>query len=223
MVRKAAKSRVINKIPSQESLEERFSFIESDILKSNLGIALRYIVFLLTLLHELELPGALYYSIYKDIIIYTASVVESCIHYCVKQYLEKGVIRSKDVMPWKWVNDRYVVLHTTSNGKEVCGIIRYKKSGNFTDKTQFKTVNEVAKRAGILTNSLFEKSESLRKKRNKVHLAALREVDDYYSERDIQSAFNTAKEVIERVEKKLWDLSRSNTSQSSQGTADSLK
>lgn len=53
----------------------RFSFIQNEILKENIAIKMQYVVFLASLEEEYELTGAVTYSVFKTIIIFTASIV----------------------------------------------------------------------------------------------------------------------------------------------------
>jgi hypothetical protein len=92
-------------IPDQVVLENRFNFIHEDLLRTNLSISFRYVIFLVLLESEYDLPGAISYSLYKNIILFTATIIESCLHYCLRQYLDKGVIKSSDIMPWEWMDD----------------------------------------------------------------------------------------------------------------------
>lgn len=184
-------------IPSQVSLEKRFSFVKNNILKVNLAIAFRYIIFLIALENEFELPGVISYSLYKDIL-YTATIVESCVYYCLKEHVNCGAIKSSDVMPWEWKETVCRELYKISERERVCGVVRHKKSERFSGKTQFKTLNEVALRTGIFNRQLFNKSEELRQKRNRIHLAALKKTDDFYEKEDIQKAFDIARAVIEK-------------------------
>lgn len=68
-------------IPDQSKLEERFAFIKDDTLRTNIVITFRYIIFLIELEQKQQLPGPIIYTIYKDMIVQTGTVVESCVHY----------------------------------------------------------------------------------------------------------------------------------------------
>ncbi len=193
-------------IPSRASLEKTFSYIRNDILKINLVIAFRYIIFLIALENEFKLPGAISYSLYKNIILHIAAIVESSIHYCLKECIDCDEIKKSEVMSYEWKNTVCNKLYKISKEEEVCGIVRHKKIETFSNKTQFKTLNEIALKAKIFNKTLFDKSEDLRSERNKIHLAALTKIDDFYDKKDIQKAFDTAKSVTEKIEDKLKEL-----------------
>ena len=79
-------------VPLQQDLEKRFEFINDKTLRTNIALTFKYIIFLINLEDEYELPGTILYSIYKDIILYTAVVIESCIHHCLKQFISNGKV-----------------------------------------------------------------------------------------------------------------------------------
>ncbi len=194
-------------IPSQNILERRFSFVDNKILRTNIAIAFRYIIFLLTLESETKLPGAISYSIYKDVILYTATIIESCIHYCLRKSINSETVKSSSIMPWDWKDSKCVNLYKISKEEKVCGVVRHKASEKFSHHTQFQTLNRAALKAGILNKTLFDKAENLRQKRNRIHLAGLKKSDDFYEKKDTQEAFEKAKVILERIEKKLSELS----------------
>lgn len=198
---------IVGKIPARDVPKERFAFVDNTILQTNLAIYLQYITFLVMITKELKLPGPICYSIYKDIILHTATIVEGVTHYCVKKYLQKGLIKSEDVMPFEWKDEGcHVLQDTPEDGKETCGFVRHKSYKKFTNRTQLKTVNDIAKKAGIFDDALYKKADNLREKRNKIHLAGLKEIDDYYREQDIKKVFKDTKEIIEAIEDKLQKI-----------------
>lgn len=194
----------IYNIPAQNVLEKRFSFVKNDVLRVNISLVFRYIIFLIGLLeNSKKLPGSIIYSINKDIIISTAAIIESCIHHCVHQYIDKDIIKSENIMSFSWKDKSCKDIYKISDNEKVCGVIKEKESEKFNDKIQFIALNRVAKKAGILSDSLFNEAERVRKKRNRIHLAALKEVDDYYSKKDVKNIFKASKEIIECIELKL--------------------
>lgn len=191
-------------IPSQSVLEKRFVFIKNDVLRVNISIVFRYIVFLIGFLeNSKKLPGSIVYSINKDIIISTAAIIESCIHYCIQQYIDKNIIKNDSIMPLDWKDKSCKDIYKISDNKKVCGIIKQRESEKFNDKIQFIILNRVAKKAGILSDSLFDEAESIRRKRNKIHLVALKKVDDFYDKKDVKDVFSASKKIIEFIELNL--------------------
>lgn len=192
------------KTPPTTELEGRFSFIEDETLRQNVAISFQYIIFLIALIDELKVKkSTVSSSIYKDMIVQTGTIVESCIHHCLKKYIEAEKVKSSDVMPTDWETKDHKELYKISEEERICGAVRYKKTEHLTDQTQSITVNRAAQKAGILSETLFEKAEKLRKLRNKIHLSGLQTVDGSYEKTDSQEAFDIATAVIENIEKKL--------------------
>lgn len=193
-------------IPDQTKLEKRFAFIEDETQRTNTVITFRYIIFLINLPEHLKLPGPMLYSLYKDIIIQTAIVTESCTHYALKHLVDLNKIKSEDVMEPEWKEEKCAILEEFDNGnRQVCGITRHKTAEKLTRNTQLIALNRACLRAEIFTGKVFEKAEKLRESRNKIHLAGLSNIDEFYEQKDVDDHFELARIVIERIEKVLSD------------------
>lgn len=109
-------------IPEIDFLKNRFYFIENEILRTNLAVSLKYIIFLITLSEENTLPGPITYSIFKNIILHTASIVEGVLHYALDTLIKAKRLDPEQVMPKE---DKYTsrkVLYTTDDGIKICGV-----------------------------------------------------------------------------------------------------
>ncbi len=191
-------------IPSQKIIEDRFKFIKDNLLRTNITISFRYILFLIILEEDkVKLPGAISYSIFKDIIVNTAAIVESCIHYCLKTAISLKKIEEKDIMDVEWKETMSKDLYKISEDEKVCGVIKHKQYESFEDNTQFASLNKAALRAKIFDKNIFDCADKIRKVRNRIHLAALKETDDFYQKKDVNDAFDNAKKIIDRIEKYL--------------------
>lgn len=190
-----------NNVPEVSTLEKRFWFVKNKTLRTNLAIAFQYIIFLIALTEDTKLPGSVLYSIYKNIIIYTASIVEGILHYILSQQIKNRTIDEKKIMPsenkYRNVKVLYEIQETQEN---VIGAICGKKIERLKNNTQFQTIIRACRKSKILDKDMYENVEELRKKRNKVHLSGLIEVDDYYDKDTIKIAFRTAKNIIEKAE-----------------------
>ena len=194
-------------IPDQSKLEKRFAFIKDETQKTNTVITFRYIIFLISLSQHHKLPGSMLYSLYKDIIIQTAIVTESCTHYALKCLIDTNKLKGEDVMEPQWKEEKCVVLEEFDNGdRQVCGITRHKTSEKLTKHTQLIDLNRACLRAKIFTDKVFENAEKLRESRNKIHLTALTNVDELYEKKDVDDHFESARIVIEQIEKKLVEV-----------------
>lgn len=190
-------------IPEIEFLEERFKFIENKILRTNLSISFQYIIFLITLEEEVTLQGPVSYSIFKNIVLNTASIIEGSLHYLLDTLIKQKQIDSEKIMGKEDIYFNKKVLYTTDDGMEICGVHFKKKSTKLKTNIKFIEINRACKRAKILNDKLFEEVEELRDRRNKIHLAGLSNVDDFYEKKDIQKAFDTASKILKLVEGRL--------------------
>ena len=193
--------KIADKIPDLSQIEMRFSFIKDDALRVNTSLAFQYIIFLIAVLDKEDAEGTtIGSSIQKNLIIYSATIIEGCLHYCLKSYLEKGKVKNEDVMKTEWLTKEHKRIYDISKREYICGAIRYEKIESYDEKLQFQELNRTCKRANILTERLFEKAEEIREKRNKIHLAGLGAVDSVYSKKDAQNVFSDARDIIGRVE-----------------------
>ena len=97
-------------LPNQEKSEERFEFIQDATLRSNLAIVLRYIVFLVNLERYNSLTGPILFPLYKDMIVQTATIIESCTHYIVRRYLDSNTVKNSEIMDELWIEERKEIL-----------------------------------------------------------------------------------------------------------------
>lgn len=187
-------------LPNRELFEKRFSFISDSILRTNIAISLRHITFLIWLVENSELPGGIEYSILKDIILHTASIVECCLNYILRKQLDNESITSRDIMSSDWSYYKTCELYNIDDDNIICGVHKRKKFKNLTKGTQFVDLIKAAKKAKVLSDSLASEVDELRAKRNNIHLASLDEVDDFYEKDDLEKVFNTARKVLEIIE-----------------------
>ena len=200
--------KLADEIPSLRSkeLEGRFQFIKDGILRTNTALALQHIIVLIAIIdREKADKTTIASSIYKDMVVHYATIVESCIHYCLRRYIEEGRTKESRIMPKEWKVEESRMLYQISKKRRVCGILEYEKAERLTKQTNFIVINRTSKKAGILTKKLFQKAEMLRETRNNIHLAGLRTVDSFQKS-DAQKASENMAQIVERVEKKLNEL-----------------
>lgn len=193
-------------LPTLETTEQNFKYIEDDLLRANIAITLRYIIFLIIELNNKKITGSICYSIYKDIIIHTAAIVESSIHYCLKTVFDKGLIKKEDVMDFLWKEEKCISLYKISEFEEVCGVFKHKKYNCFGDQTPFNELNIIAKKSKIFDQVIFDCAEEIRKARNKIHLAALKKVDDYYQPKDVNNIFDGTVKILNTIKLHLASI-----------------
>lgn len=195
-------------IPSLETLEARFDFIKNQTLRENVTIYFRYIIFLLALTEDEKLES-LVYSLYKDIIIYTASIVECTLEYTVKEFVIKGEAKD-DVFGFRWhFCEISPIHHECQEFREAhfCVAKKEKKYKWTSRELDFADINNAARAAKILDEALFKKADSLRNRRNHIHLASLdKSSNDYFKKKDVQDSLNDAHGIILKVEALLKAL-----------------
>lgn len=191
-------------VPTNEILEARFAFIDNETLRQNVVIYFRYIIFLLNASEE-ENVGSLKYTLYKDIIIFTASIVESLLLHSVKREVLLGRVDEKVMGYGKKsiqigkVHEEY--LERDGETVEVIKTSKYLKLGS-KDRLDFKDINNAAKEAKMLTAKQFKQAESLRSNRNTIHLQTLtKNSDDYFTKESVDEAFTCAHDIIDALEK----------------------
>lgn len=77
---------------------------------------------------------------------------------------------------------------------------RIKGHEKFTRRTSFHDVIKASKKAKILEKDLLDEIDDLREKRNKIHLAGLNIVDDYYSKSEVDKVFSLAFRFTTQIE-----------------------
>lgn len=169
-----------NDLPLVDLLDSKFDFIKNQTLKDNISISIQYILFLMQITRNEGNQGSIVYSIYKNIIIYLASIVESILHFTLKEGINNSLILEYKVFNSidKYENPK--TIYKIDENRSIVGAEKTKVFEKLKDTTQFITINRACKRAGIVNNILFERLEKLRDERNKVHLAGLNKVDNFY-------------------------------------------
>ncbi len=192
----------INEMKFQRIGQQKFIFIKDEIQRLNLIINIQYIIFMLNLNKKISIPEQIRYSIFKNIIIYCASITESLINYKLQELLKNGIIKIEEMSKKnkKYFNEK--TLYEISNNEKVCGVQIKEVYSNIEDETQFIDLNRSAKRCALFDDELFCLAEELRGMRNKIHLKGLKKVDSCYSKQDIERAFFIVSKVMNRIKTK---------------------
>lgn len=194
---------LISDIPNVDLTKDKFNFILDNTLKTNLALTYNYIVFLVLVEKNSTHKKNFNYSIFKNIIVNIASIIEALLHHNLSIYIKKGMILEEKVMPIEQVFTDKKKIYKVNDDIEVLGVLSKNKTQKLRRNTNFLEVNRACLRGNIISNELFSKVEQIREKRNRVHLAGLEEVDDYYDEEDIKEGFDIMLEVVLLVEENL--------------------
>lgn len=186
-------------VPELDYFADRFDFISNETLKANLSISFQYIVFLIKVETEFQTTGAVEYSIFKNVIQYTASIVEGVMHFGLEYAIKKNKVKEDLVMPKAESYSSKKLLHKIDSKTEILGVTKNIKHEKFKKNTQFKTICDAYKKGKLIDPDLVSAVNELREKRNRIHLAGLAKVENYYTKADINEAFRTANRVIAAV------------------------
>lgn len=174
-----------------------FGFVQGDVLKENAALTLQYSSFLLSIEAAFELPGPIRYSLFKNAIIGFASIVEALLVDKLCSLMKAGKVEL-NLLGEVAEYEEIAKIYRTSK-KNIIAVDKKMISKQIGSETKFQEISRAAKRCGLLDDALFKEVEDLRKKRNKIHLAALNEVDDKYDRSDVEKASNILKKVRMRV------------------------
>jgi len=189
-------------ISTAQDLEKRFVFINNEVLRKNLAINLQYIIFLIQQEEENELPGTITYSIYKNLILYTTSIIEGLLIHTFKKLLDDGKVSPKSMKASKNFKEIKEIYKIDSSESIISGKL-IRGNEKFTRRTSFHDVIQASKKAKIIDKTLLAEIDELREKRNKIHLAGLNIVDDYYSKGEVDAVFDLAQRFTTAIEKIL--------------------
>jgi hypothetical protein len=194
------------KVSTIEELSERFYFIEDEVIRSNVALSFQYIIFLIAVVDELHAEHtSISSSIYKDMIVHTGTIIEACLHYSLRKFIDAEIIKSSEVMP-KIKKDVLVkLLFELDEGQQIRLIKKQVSNEKLKVTTAFKVINEATKKADIITPELYEKVERVRELRNNIHVTGLSAIDDGYDKEIANEVFDIASEVIQRIETCLTD------------------
>ena len=183
-----------------ETLKARLaSCVSDEILNTNLAISMQYYLFLLALDDRYSLPGPVVNSVYKDVILHIASVVEGMLLYALKELRKRGSLPDACLEREEIFSDVKEVYRIADAHAVVAGI-RKRRPIPLKDDANFIVLNRIAKRSGLFDEGIFGDAESLRRTRNRIHLASLQEKDGAYVRKDVEKAFSIMESVLTRVE-----------------------
>ena len=117
-------------IPDAETLEERFTFIESETTRQNLAICFQYVIFLTVVRSLYKQGGPVPLSLNRDIVVHTASIVESCLYYCVSRLIKLGEV-DPDKLEKNWKNIGQGTIHKFTDIEQIVWVRQSKVANVF--------------------------------------------------------------------------------------------
>lgn len=199
---------IVEDLMPKQTFERRFAFIDNETLKRNIAIAFEYIVFLIAVAGEEKHKRLIRSSIYKDILVYTGTIIEACLAHVLEKYIAAGKLSKSKVLVPKWKEEASGVIHNFNKKRRIRYVTEHLIHEDMTDTTHFVEINRACLRGKILTQKEYEIAEEIRTRRNKLHMYALKNIDNSYSKEDLDEFFEKATVIIDKVEKKLNKLSK---------------
>ena len=193
----------IDDLMPKESFEKRFSFITNDTLKKNIAIAFEYIVFLIEAASKEKQKQLIRSSLYKDATVYTGTIVEACLCHVLLKYLTANKLKKTKVLSPKWKEMNQGTIYKFSKNKRIRHVLEKIDYEVIKDSSNFFEINRACLKGKILSKQEFEVAEEIRIARNKIHVSALKEIENTYSKEKLDNIFSKATKIIRKVEKKL--------------------
>lgn len=184
----------------EDEFEARFSYIDNDNLRKHMWDALKFITNIISIADQFSVQEKNYF--YKTCILYTASIIESHIHFCLQKmgYTE---IENKRIRDYKNVN----VIYKDSNwDTEIISCNRKRPKSKLEGYIDFALLNTFSKQEWLYNENLYWKIEKVRKLRNQIHLMKLENINRTYSTPELNEVFGTARELFKIIESKLTTI-----------------
>lgn len=188
-------------VPDIETIKQlKFGFIDDDVLQTNLSITMQHITFLVVLDAEYDLPGTIKYSLPKELIVLTACIIEAVIHFTIKKIIDSGKFTDEQVLGRKKDYSTWNKLWDDPLGGQWGTVKLTTEAKTLKDDVKFQDLNTAAKRCQLFDDAMFGKVQSVRDKRNRIHLMGLQYKEDTYSKSEAEEVFIIAKDVIKSCE-----------------------
>ncbi len=194
---------ILKGLMPKKAFEKRFSFILDDTLKKNIAIVFEYIVFLINAASKESYKPLIRSALYKDILVYTGTVVEACLCHVLMKYLLANKLQRTKVLTSIWKVKTEGLIYKFTKKKRIRYVVENLGYEDIKDSSDFIKINRACLHAKILSRKEYELAEEIRIARNKIHVSALKEIDNSYSRETLDAIFGKANIIINKVEKKL--------------------
>lgn len=181
-----------------DKIEQDYTFVEDLVLRRNISIVMQHLIFLISIEKNHNLPGAVTFTIYKDMIIHTASIAESLLCYGLTIGLDKKHWSLKDleIKEQKYKDPKKIFIISEAECVEAAiKVTKFKEP----KETNFDQLLRAGIRVCLLTRALKDELDAIRIARNKIHLGSLSKVDDTYNQKDVDNMFKTVGRLKKRI------------------------
>lgn len=184
------------------TLEKRFSFIDNAVLRQNVTVCFQYIIFLTVAQEKYKGGGSIELSLYRDMVVHTASIIESCLHYAITELIRLDRYDAAH-LEGEWEFREAKDIYTVSPTEKIVWGKRIKEAKVLKDKPMSKDINSAARRMNLLDDDLHEKAENLREMRNNIHIIGPNKEIVYPSKADITQIYEDSSLILSRIETTL--------------------
>lgn len=135
---------------------------------------------------------------YKASFFFASAVAESFVFLVIKNYVDKG-----NIIDYRSTNTYKPLCNVSGKKfvKEGIGDIviceKIKENFEWKKDIDFFSLNNIGDKYKIFNKNLFRKLESIRKKRNNIHIQSLNKKDHRYSKRDVEYASSVLPGLID--------------------------
>ncbi len=180
----------------EDNYEKRFQYVTDKRLRKHMWDAFRHVWELLSLIQNTKLSNDSMFR--KTCILYTASLIEANIHYCINKLWYSESESKKE-----WDYKVQEVCKTELSEWELILCTRKRKKA-FLEKADFNLLNSFSCNiANIYDEKIFKEVDYVRKLRNKIHLQSLEDIDRKFTDKQMNRVFDCARDIFKKVEKKL--------------------
>ena len=180
----------------ESKFEARFFYIEDKNLRKHMWDTMKFIVDLLSVSDNFPESNRNYF--YKTCILYTASLIESHIHYCIlenwfTEYQSKN-FTYKNIKELQTCDDWFKIMYWK----------REKEKISLIWNVDFNILNTFAyKIAKIYDEKMFKNIDKIRKIRNQIYLMKLEDIDRKYSKKQLNEIFEISRDLFKIIERNL--------------------
>jgi hypothetical protein len=193
-------------IPDAPTLENRFSFIDSENTRQNLAFCLQYVTFLTVVssLYREKHQGPISLSINRDLIVHTGSIIEACLHHAITKLIRTGRA-DEGKLDAKWVTKAKGVVHSFSKADQIVWQRQERVPQVYFTNPMSKDINKAAFKLGILDQTQFEMAEDIREARNNIHFIGDDKQVAYPSDEKVKKIFDDTKKLLDIIEAKVTE------------------
>lgn len=139
---------------------------------------------------------------YKASFFFASAVAESFVFLVIKNYIDNGnrvEYRSTNIYrPLCNISGKKFVKDGIG---EIVICEKVKENFEWKKDIDFFTLNNIGSKYNIFSRNLFKKLESIRKKRNNIHIQSLNKKDHRYSKKDVEYASSVLPNLIDLAQK----------------------